>query len=79
MKTQGRDIHAKRGRTHTKNDVTDLAIGPPLDQEAIARLAYFYWEARGCGNDSSDDDWFRAEAELHRCALERDEEARSGL
>ena len=19
-----------------------------LDQEAIARLAYFYWEARGC-------------------------------
>jgi Protein of unknown function (DUF2934) len=35
-----------------------------LDQEAIARLAYFYWEERGCQNDSPDEDWFRAEADL---------------
>ena len=35
-----------------------------LDQEAIARLAYFYWEERGCQNDSPDEDWFKAEAEL---------------
>jgi hypothetical protein len=34
-----------------------------LDQEAIARLAYFYWEERGCPNDSPDEDWLRAEAE----------------
>jgi hypothetical protein len=37
---------------------------PALDQEAIARLAYSYWEARGCRNDSPEEDWFRAEAEL---------------
>jgi hypothetical protein len=37
---------------------------PALDQEAIGRLAYFYWEERGCPNDSADEDWFRAEAEL---------------
>jgi hypothetical protein len=35
-----------------------------LDQEAIARLAYFYWEERGCPNDSPDEDWLRAEEEL---------------
>ena len=34
------------------------------DQEAIARLAYFYWEARGRPNDSPEEDWFRAEADL---------------
>ena len=40
------------------------AIEMVLDQEAIARLAYFYWEERGCQNDSPYEDWFRAEAEL---------------
>jgi hypothetical protein len=34
-----------------------------MDYEAIARLAYFYWEARGCEDDSPEEDWFRAEAE----------------
>jgi len=37
---------------------------PMLDPEAIALLAYFYWEARGCPHDSPHEDWFRAEAEL---------------
>jgi hypothetical protein len=36
----------------------------PLDPGAVARLAYFCWEARGCPNDSPDEDWFRAETEL---------------
>jgi hypothetical protein len=35
-----------------------------LNQEAIADLAYFYWEERGGPSDSPDEDWFRAEAEL---------------
>jgi len=34
-----------------EGDINDEATGP-LDQEAIARLAYFYWEARRCPNDS---------------------------
>ena len=50
------------------NHRSDEPIGgiehPTLDPEAIGRLAYFYWEERGCPNDSADEDWFRAEAEL---------------
>jgi len=30
----------------------------------IARLAYFYWEARGGNGGSAEEDWFRAEQEL---------------
>lgn len=33
-------------------------------QDEIARLAYSYWEARGCQGGSMADDWFRAEQEL---------------
>jgi hypothetical protein len=32
----------------------------------IARLAYSYWEARGCQGGSPWEDWFRAEQELIR-------------
>ena len=30
----------------------------------IAALAYQYWQARGCPNDSPEVDWLRAEREL---------------
>ena len=60
MKTQGEDMHTDRGSSQTKSE----AIGLALDQEAIARLAYSYWEDRGCQNGSPDEDWFRAEAEI---------------
>jgi hypothetical protein len=32
--------------------------------EEIARLAYSYWEARGCQGGSPEEDWVRAEQEL---------------
>jgi hypothetical protein len=32
--------------------------------EEIARLAYSFWEARGCQGGSPEDDWLRAEQEL---------------
>jgi Protein of unknown function (DUF2934) len=51
MKTRGEDIHTDR-------------VGLALDQEAIARLAYSYWQDRGFQNDSPDQDWLRAEAEI---------------
>lgn len=38
----------------------------PLEHKKIARLAYSYWEARGRPEGSSEEDWFRAEAELRR-------------
>ena len=40
------------------------ADSPQLKTEEIARLAYSYWEARGCQGGSADEDWFRAEQEL---------------
>ncbi len=33
-------------------------------REEIARLAYSYWEARGCQGGCPEDDWIRAESEL---------------
>jgi hypothetical protein len=35
-------------------------------QEAISRLAYSYWEARGPRVGSAEEDWLRAEAEIRR-------------
>ena len=32
--------------------------------EDIARLAYLYWESRGCEGGSPEQDWLRAEQEL---------------
>ena len=36
------------------------------DHESIARLAYLYWEARGCPIGSPEEDWYRAENELRQ-------------
>ena len=41
----------------------------------IAVLAYSYWEARGCQGGSPEEDWFRAERELH--SRQTTEKARS--
>jgi hypothetical protein len=36
--------------------------------EEIAKLAYLYWEARGCQGGSPEEDWLRAEQEVRaRC------------
>ena len=68
VKTQEEHMHSALGSVHGGDKATDLDIEHPiLDREAIGRLAYFYWEESGCPNDSSDEDWFRAEAEIrHR-------------
>jgi Protein of unknown function (DUF2934) len=40
------------------------APGGQPSREAIARLAYSYWEARGYQGGSPEEDWTRAEREL---------------
>ncbi len=35
-----------------------------VDRDAVARLAYSYWEARGFTGGSSEEDWLRAEREV---------------
>lgn len=37
-------------------------------REAIARLAYSYWESRGCQGGSAEEDWLRAETEIRTTA-----------
>lgn len=39
-------------------------FSPAISTDAIAALAYSYWEARGCQGGSPEEDWFRAEREL---------------
>ena len=49
MKTQEEHVHTARESGHRSDEATDLGIeNRMLDQEAIARLAYFYWEERDC-------------------------------
>ena len=47
---------------------TATAVAPALSAEsfrnAVATLAYSYWEARGCQGGSPESDWLRAEQEL---------------
>ncbi|MBI1789279.1 MAG: DUF2934 domain-containing protein [Acidobacteria bacterium] len=47
---------------------SDPASGNGLNlgslNDAIARLAYSFWEARGCQGGSAEEDWLRAEAEI---------------
>ena len=38
------------------------------EREEIARLAYSYWEARGCQGGDPEQDWLRAEQELRAAA-----------
>jgi hypothetical protein len=38
-------------------------------QEAIAKLAYSYWEARGCQGGCAEEDWLRAELELRATSV----------
>jgi len=55
-----------QGRAHRRRDSrerTVIRIPEPTHDE-IARLAYSYWEAAGRRQDSSLDDWLRAEREL---------------
>ena len=43
------------------------AVAPEMSfSEQVSRLAYQYWEERGCPAGSPHEDWFRAEQELSR-------------
>jgi uncharacterized protein involved in copper resistance len=66
----------KRRTTRTKSSDSSTSEASPanskrtidpetvIEREAIARLAYSYWEARGFTGGSAEEDWLRAEQEL---------------
>lgn len=39
-------------------------VDPIVEHEEVARLAYSYWEARGCQGGSPEEDWLLAEQQL---------------
>jgi len=42
---------------------------PAIDREEIERLAYSYWQERGCPIGSPDEDWYRAEKDLQKLVV----------
>ena len=63
---------AKRRASRTKESVSETPSSNPapsiaskvIDRQAIARLAYSYWVARGYNGGSAEEDWLRAEREI---------------
>ena len=53
-------IPARKGGSASTSDRPET----PMDREAVARLAYSYWEARGRNGGSPEEDWLRAEEAL---------------
>lgn len=47
---------------------TPMAKAAVVTQEAIAQLAYSYWQTRGFESGSPEQDWLRAEQELLKLA-----------
>jgi len=65
VKTQEEQMHTARESSHRSDGRLTSALNiPRWIKKPSARLAYFYWEERGWANDSPDEDWLRAEAEL---------------
>ena len=65
--------HISKERTSiASHGAASIAVAEPAgsnnlgDPDEIAKRAYSYWLARGCPENSPDEDWFRAEQELHR-------------
>ena len=44
--------------------LADELLSEARHHSDIAKLAYQYWESRGCPYGSPNDDWFRAEKDL---------------
>jgi len=68
-RTERTKLHATRTKEAAPEPSTleansQGANGP--DSEAVALLAYSYWEARGFQGGSPEEDWLRAEQELSR-------------
>lgn len=57
----------KRAPRTTEVPAVETVVEP--SQEAIAKLAYSYWEARGFQGGSPEEDWLRAELELRATLL----------
>ncbi len=60
MPRQATELQETAHRPRTGEDLRNLET----HRDHIAALAYLHWHARGCPDDSAEEDWFRAEREL---------------
>jgi hypothetical protein len=70
-KTKRVAAHKHHAKSSVEPDVEAPVVvqsAVTITHEAIARLAYSYWEARGHQGGSPEQDWFRAEGELLKFA-----------
>lgn len=52
-------------KTESARESVHLNLASELvDEQEIAKLAYEFWQARGCPDGSPEEDWFLAEREL---------------
>ncbi len=67
-----RNARPRRANVENHSATTPVTAAPaptsmfedsPSDREMVARLAYSYWESRGCQGGSPEEDWLRAETE----------------
>ena len=49
----------------TKQTLSPSVDLPSEQREQIASIAYGLWQSRGCPEGSPEEDWFRAEEQLH--------------
>jgi hypothetical protein len=52
----------------TERKLEETPSRPNVNYEQIAKLAYLFWEQRGCPNGSPELDWLEAERQLHKAS-----------
>ena len=69
-KTKSTAAHKHHAKKNVESAVEAPVVQPAvtITHEAIARLAYSFWEARGRQGGSPEQDWLRAESELLKFA-----------
>jgi hypothetical protein len=58
--------HSRPASTENSQATPSGHPGETNNQDEVAALAYYLWQARGCPDSSPDVDWYRAEEELRR-------------
>ena len=61
--------HSKKAAEAIETPATSASVA--ISHDAVARLAYSYWEARGFQGGSPEQDWLRAESELLKLTQNR--------
>jgi hypothetical protein len=63
---------SKDSTSRADHGAVSVAVAEPAGSnnrcgsEEIAKLSYTYWLARGCPENSPEEDWLRAEQDLHQ-------------